>query len=397
MHICFICREYPPSLRGGGIASYQKEMAEGLTALGHRVTVICASDDTRNYSTQTTGNLTVIRLSGGDFIIPKVESNSLTKKFRTFFRYHSYRKQIRKAVEKIDDIDIIEVPDFGAESLYLQNLDIPVVVRLHTPALMDHYTFGILPLNKSTIKYYWQGKHEFKAIKSAQFISSCSSSLKKWTIDNLKVDPLKITILPNLIDTSNSTDQVWKPTEEEGYHILYVGTICDWKGCNDLCKAVEILHHNGVNVQLTMIGKSGSYAQTLQKQYEHAPWLDMKGFIPRNELLHRYVESDLVCFPSWWENFPMVCLEAMLNGAIVLGSNSGGMQEIIEESKNGFLITPKNPQTLAIKIKDILEMPIEIKQNISHQARATIINKYSKEVVLQKTLKFYQDCIKHYK
>ena len=29
MHICFICREYPPSLRGGGIASYIKEIAQG--------------------------------------------------------------------------------------------------------------------------------------------------------------------------------------------------------------------------------------------------------------------------------------------------------------------------------------------------------------------------------
>lgn len=47
MHICFVCREYPPSLRGGGIASYIKEVAHGLNALGHRVTVVCASDDTR--------------------------------------------------------------------------------------------------------------------------------------------------------------------------------------------------------------------------------------------------------------------------------------------------------------------------------------------------------------
>lgn len=47
MHICFICREYPPSLRGGGIASYIKEIAQGLYQAGHQVTVICASDDTK--------------------------------------------------------------------------------------------------------------------------------------------------------------------------------------------------------------------------------------------------------------------------------------------------------------------------------------------------------------
>ena len=46
MHICFVCREYVPSLRGGGIASYIKEMAENIVQKHHKVTVICASDDT---------------------------------------------------------------------------------------------------------------------------------------------------------------------------------------------------------------------------------------------------------------------------------------------------------------------------------------------------------------
>lgn len=55
MHICFVCREYPPSLRGGGIASYIKEVAHGLHDAGHRVTVIAASDDTRLSSDEDDG------------------------------------------------------------------------------------------------------------------------------------------------------------------------------------------------------------------------------------------------------------------------------------------------------------------------------------------------------
>ena len=96
-----------------------------------------------------------------------------------------------------------------------------------------------------------------------------------------------------------------------------MGTICDWKGCEDLCNAIKILHEKGKKVSLTMIGKSGSYADMLQAKFNGESWLDIKGFMQRTELLHKYVEADLVCFPSWWENFPMVCLEAMLNGAIV--------------------------------------------------------------------------------
>ena len=62
MHICFVCREYPPSLRGGGIASYIKEVAHGLNALGHRVTVVCASDDTRKEKSYDEDGVNIIRL-----------------------------------------------------------------------------------------------------------------------------------------------------------------------------------------------------------------------------------------------------------------------------------------------------------------------------------------------
>ena len=100
MHICFVCREYPPSLRGGGIASYQKEMAYGLVTLGHKVTVICASDNTRLESTIKEGNLTIIRLKGGDFIISAVEGHSKLKKQELFIVINLIVKELERQLKK---------------------------------------------------------------------------------------------------------------------------------------------------------------------------------------------------------------------------------------------------------------------------------------------------------
>ena len=50
MHIVYISREFVPTQRGGGIASYVKDMASAMVARGHQITVICASDDTRTTS-----------------------------------------------------------------------------------------------------------------------------------------------------------------------------------------------------------------------------------------------------------------------------------------------------------------------------------------------------------
>lgn len=143
MHIVYVCREYPPTLRGGGIATYIRLIAQGLVERGNKVTVICASDDTRISSDYRDKGVRVIRLSGGDFILPSAESPSLLKKFRFIYRFNSYRKKIREAILELDDIDIIEVADFGAESYFLKDINAPVVVRLHTPSLFDRTTLGI--------------------------------------------------------------------------------------------------------------------------------------------------------------------------------------------------------------------------------------------------------------
>lgn len=62
-----------------------------------------------------------------------------------------------------------------------------------------------------------------------------------------------------------------------------------------------------------------------------------------------YTEVDIVCIPSWWENMPMACIEAMLCGAIVIGTDTGGISEIITDSLNGFLVPTHSPRAIAEK------------------------------------------------
>lgn len=394
MHICFVCREYIPSLRGGGIASYIKEMAHGLCEKGHKVTVICASDDTREESTYFDGNIRIIRLKGGDFIIAEKESLSILRKFRTFYRFFSYRKRILKTIQQLKDIDIIEVPEYGAEGYYLNKLSIPVITRLHTPVLLDHFHFNIQKLNKSNWHYYWQGLQEFKQIKQAKYLSSCSTSLKEWSVKHFNIKEDKIQVIYNPIQTSRWKHKINNLPNNSIKTILFAGTICDWKGCGDLAEACKILQSNTqIPFELHLVGKTGTYAEELKKKYGHYPWFKLIGKIPREELMRRYVEADVICFPSWWENMPMVCIEAMLCGGIVIGSNSGGMSEIISNGQNGFLITPHQPKSLAEIIKYVLNLTKEQKQEISRKAQQRIQNDFSMETILQQTILYYQDII----
>lgn len=394
MHICFVCREYIPSLRGGGIASYIKEMAEGLTDMGHKVTIISASDDTKEEKTYCQNSIDVVRLSNADFIIPEVEPTSIIKKFRPIYRFNSYRKKIVETIRSIKDIDIIEVPEFGAESLYLSELNIPVVIRLHTPTLLDHYNFCIQKLNKSNWYYYFQGMKELDIIKNAKYITSCSSSLKEWAIRFAKAkrDNIKVIYNPINVELKKDSENI-RHIQNKVKTILFAGTICDWKGCGELAKACDILANEGFEIRLDLVGKTGSYADGLESQYSDKKWFNLIGKVKREELMGMYGKADIVCFPSWWENMPMVCIEAMLSGAVVLGSNSGGMSEIIEDGKSGFLVEPKNPVILAKRIKEILLLNSEEKEIISNNAVKRIKDNFSMEVILNQTLDYYKSVI----
>lgn len=395
MHIVYVCREYPPTLRGGGIATYIRLIAQGLVERGNKVTVICASDDTRTSSDYRDKGVRVIRLSGGDFILPSVESTSLLKKFRFIYRFDSYRKKIREAILELDDIDIIEVADFGAESYFLKGINAPVVVRLHTPSLFDRTTLGKKKYQGKDKLFQFIGEREKYILKHADFLSSCSESLKDWTIQNLGIDSNKIEVIYNPIELPTHKVELKSSTTKAT--IVFVGTISDVKGCGDLFEAGKLLAEKNVDFDMFLYGKMGEFAENLKMNEQSYPWFHVIGKIEREKLFSIYCNASVVCFPSWWDNMPMVCLEAMGVGAVVLGSSSGGMSEIIESGKNGYLIEPHNPQKLADKLLEILQLNTDKRKIISENAKQRIMTHFEKSVVLDQMVNYYHDVIRDYK
>ena len=395
MHIVYVCREYPPTLRGGGIATYIRLIAQGLVERGNKVTVICASDDTRISSDYRDKGVRVIRLSGGDFILPSVESTSLLKKFRFIYRFDSYRKKIREAILELDDIDIIEVADFGAESYFLKDINAPVVVRLHTPSLFDRTTLGIKKYQGKDKLFQFIGEREKYILKHADFLSSCSESLKEWTIQNLGVDSNKIEVIYNPIELPTHKVELKSSTTKAT--IVFVGTISDVKGCGDLFEAGKLLAEKNVDFDMFFYGKMGEFAENLKMNEQSYPWFHVTGKIEREKLFSIYCNASVVCFPSWWDNMPMVCLEAMGVGAVVLGSSSGGMSEIIQDSINGYLIEPHNVNLLAEKLQFLINLDSKTKKQISDNAKKRIENDSSLRTIVDKTIDYYNRVINKFK
>ena len=393
MHIVYISREYVPTQRGGGIASYVKEMAVAMTRRGHKVTVICASDDTRRQNDSVEEGIRVIRLCGGDFIIPSVEHTLLAqvKKLRMVYRFYSYRRRILKTVRQLKDVDIIEVPDYGAEGYFLAHLDIPVVVRLHTPAIIDRAMGGVQHYPVSKFYLNWCGQKDIQALRGFANFSACSNSMKEWYNRCFPQIKGQWTVIYNPLNTDQWIDTT--PCKYTPNTILYVGTVVEFKGVGQLVEACRQLHDEGIPVQLTIAGKIGSYAEQLQREVRERHldnWCHFTGNLTREQLIPLYRSSMVTCLPSYWENMPLVCLEAMAMGNVVIGSNSGGMAEIITDHEDGYLVTPKDVKGIKTAIANALRMTPSEVETMRDKARHTVESRFSARNIIPQMERYYQ-------
>jgi glycogen synthase len=394
-HIVFVSREFPKSLRTGGIATYVKEIGEALVQQGIQVTVICASDNTSEQSTYIENGITIIRLSGGDFYVPQLEKNPFfIKKLRFAYRFFSYRYKIRKTIQRLENVSLIEVAEFGAEGLLLQDMNIPLVVRLHLPSLFDRKLNKVEKLSLKNFHRYWIGLLEFYITKRAKFITSCSQQLKNWFVTEQLIQADRIIVIYNPVKLRQSLPRLEKKVNHQR-NIFFAGSICAEKGVKELIDAVKILRLGGQDIKLNLAGKMvGSVELNLitPMQKELMDWCEFLGHLDRELLPAYYLKATICCFPSYWETMPYVCLEAMSMGAIVIGSSNGGMTEIIQDGKNGFLCPPLKVPQLAQTIEKALNLNEKQRNDMSNNAITTIQTKFSKEVIINQMIDYYMLC-----
>jgi glycosyltransferase involved in cell wall biosynthesis len=112
--------------------------------------------------------------------------------------------------------------------------------------------------------------------------------------------------------------------------------------------------------ELTLFGPRGhdaAYTNELERRVEAAGAL-YGGVLKREEISHELAQSDLVCLPSlWFENLPLVVLEARAAGVPLLVSDLGGLAEAVPEPLGGWRFPAGDVGALARKLEELLLKP----------------------------------------
>ncbi len=207
---------------------------------------------------------------------------------------------------------------------------------------------------------------EWQLVTEADELIACSHFMAGQIADVFQVPDGKLEIIPNGVDVDGLADPDFdreafrrEYARDDEKMVLYVGRLVAEKGIYVVLDAIEKTAEVFPTVKFVVVG-SGPSLEDARWRASQAPWSDrilFAGFVPDDVRNQLYQMADVAIFPSLYEPFGIVALEAMALGVPVVASNAGGLVEVVEHEHTGVLVNAGSPDALAWGIVHVLEQP----------------------------------------
>ncbi|MDH5686616.1 MAG: N-acetyl-alpha-D-glucosaminyl L-malate synthase BshA [Candidatus Bathyarchaeota archaeon] len=221
------------------------------------------------------------------------------------------------------------------------------------------------------------------SLENADGLTAVSKYLREQARETLGLKR-DISVIPNFVNSD-----VFSPAEPDVVHgrkgrqvvIVHVSNFRPVKRIEVLVEAMSFVVQVAESTRLILVGE-GSERQRIEllvKQLGLQKKVLMTGF--RSDIPELLRCSDILVLCSDMEGAGLTLLEAMSCGLPVVATRVGGIPEIVEDGKNGFLVTPRSPEELADRILR-LNFDGELRLKMGEEARRTVLEHFTVDKVV---------------
>ncbi len=387
MKILMLTWEYPPRVVGG-ISRVVSDLSRTLLKDGHDVTVITYRDGDSPYFEDDKG-VKVYRVD--NYMINP--NNFIDWVMQMNFSMLAKANEIIQAQGKFDVIHAHDwLVAYSAKTLK-NSYNIPIVATIH--ATEAGRNSGIHDEQQRYINdTEWMLTYE-----SAEVI--VNSNYMKNELQRLFGLPYeKINVVPNGVNMSlyNGFERDYnfrrRYAMDNEKIILFMGRLVYEKGIQHLIAAMPKILEGYHDAKLVICGKGGMLEE-LRAQVDSmgiSNKVYFAGYMSGKDVQRMYKAADISVFPSTYEPFGIVALEAMLSENPIVVSDIGGLNEIVEHRVNGMKTYCGNPNSIADSILELLYNP-KLCSEITKKAKSKVRNEYNWNKIAQDTHFTYQKAI----
>ena len=415
MKIAVFVYEYPPKIVGG-LGTYAAEITRKFVLMDHDVTVFTMNDDSGALPTREIWRGIEIHrplhIDVSDSL-PDVIAEDIKKWGRGInlfgklmvYNYLSAAKLINELIKKErTKYDLAVAHDWlsvmGGVTVKKES-KLPLVFHVHSTE--KGRTLG----NGSSVV----SNIELRGANMADMIITVSYAMKDELIQ-LGFPREKINVSYNGVDPEKynparvTAAQVRKIKEHYGLKddelmILFLGRLVGVKGVDKLIMAMPHILSKFPKARLVIVGvgELQEYLTNLVRTMKLEDYVKFRfDFIPEGERISHYAACDVAVFPSFYEPFGIVALEAMsMERPVVVGAAGvSGMREIViccGEEQCGYHVDPNNPTDIAWGVNSTLENP-EKRKWLGKNGRERVLNEFTWSKIAEKTANLYEKLIK---
>lgn len=257
---------------------------------------------------------------------------------------------------------------------------VPAVLGGH---ILSHFRYvlctDITPVQYDGMSEYY--KHEvdrnriwgaFKHFRNTQVFNKAarilpwSTWVKQSLVDDYAVSPANITVVPVGVDVN-----LWKAksiqSESCPVRFLFVGGDFLRKGGDLLLEAFRQLPVG--EAELILVTR-----ETVPEEENVRVYNDLQPNSP--ELVALFQESDVFVLPTRAEAYGIVAIEAGASGLPIIMTDVGGIRDIVQDNKNGYLIEVDNVQQLSDRMTRLMKDP-ELRWQMGQNARKRVEDNFT--------------------